>query len=76
MIAILQKMILPFFDQICMRKDPGSIQTVALSIICNFVAVAWPAAALSGAPAIAREARRPTRGTPEECANVVPASIR
>jgi hypothetical protein len=47
--------ILPFFDQICMRKDLGSIQTVALSIICNFVAVAWPAAAQERHPAAARE---------------------
>ena len=39
------KMIRPFFDRICMPKDLASIQTVALSIICNFVAVARPAAA-------------------------------
>jgi hypothetical protein len=39
-----------------MRKDLGSIQTVALSIICNFVAVARPTAALSGT--------QPLRGRP------------
>ena len=53
LIAILQKMILPFFDQISMRKDSGSIQTVALSIICSLNrVVARPAAA---------QERRPSR---------------
>jgi hypothetical protein len=40
----------------CMPKDLGSIQTVALSIICSLTVVAWPAAALSGT--------RPQRGRP------------
>jgi hypothetical protein len=35
-------------------------------LVCDLTAVAWPAAAWSDAPGKAREARRPTRGTPEE----------
>jgi len=45
------------------------------SLVCSLATVAWPPAALSGAPTVAREARRPTRGTPEECADVVLACI-
>jgi hypothetical protein len=40
-------------------------------MVYSLTAVARPAAAMSGAPTIAREARRPTPGTPEECAKVV-----
>ena len=52
------------------RYDPASrateghsyerslLKTFYLKYVCNLAAVAWPAAALSGAPTIAREARR------------------
>ncbi|HEX7445214.1 MAG TPA: hypothetical protein VF300_02380 [Methanothrix sp.] len=38
----------------------------ALLVVCSLTVVTRPVAALSGAPTLAREARRPTRGTPEE----------
>jgi hypothetical protein len=54
-----------------MQDERRLSMTLHPQYVCNLAAVARPAAAWSGAPTIAREARRPTRGTPEESVNVV-----
>ena len=48
------------------QDERGLSKTLQPQYVCNLAVVARPAAAISRAPTIAREARRPTRGTPEE----------
>ena len=44
-------------------------------LVCSLTAVAWPPRPRAAPLTIAREARRPTRGIPEECADAFLACI-